>query len=203
MFLDPLLVSQLRAHIRDCDCTWVLLCLCSRQLGILGVRNQSPLGGNGPFLVLTESGDDLRQTPLLRACIRTGSGSLSGLGLGVVDCGHVLVLPLSLIPQVDFLVQYTSCCGSGRRSGASVGIFIEMLHEILEIYHDSHVDCAIGIQEPQPVYLMVELVGWIQFVDVIRSVCPRKRPSFPTHLLVGSDLLEENSDSRAPRHQRS
>ena len=78
------------------------------MLTILGVGNQSPLWGDGPFLVLTESGDDLLQIPLLRACIRTGSGSLSGLGLGVVDCGHVLVLLLSLIPQVDFLVQYTS-----------------------------------------------------------------------------------------------
>ena len=78
-----------------------------------------------------------------------------------------------------------------------------MLHEKLDIYQNFLVDAAVWAIEPLAVCLVVEAVGWIQFVDMLRSVSPGKCPSIPTHLFVGTDLLEQNSDSRAPRRQRS
>ena len=78
-----------------------------------------------------------------------------------------------------------------------------MLHEKLDIYQNFLVDAAIWAIEPPAVCLVVEAVGWLQFVDMLRSVSPGKCTSIPTHLFVGTDLLEQNSDSRAPRRQRS
>ena len=74
-----------------------------------------------------------------------------------------------------------------------------MLHEKLEIYQNFLVDAAVWAIEPHAVDLLVEVVGRVQFIDVFCNTRPRNRLSTPTHLLVGSDLLNANPDSRAPR----